>query len=195
MPGVTAVPLGGLEHTAAELLAVLRRVKGRDAARDPALEIAANQTAELAHQHDAGLVAVVEHPDADPALLVAWTMAVDRALDPAAAAGLGHRLSDAGGPDIREVTRTETAAGYPVVIVERISITGAQLQVIVADPARPRVAVFTLHSPGGRGWLDVAGVAGRFVTGLRFDGPAPAHGTPAASGRTLTGTRGRSAPR
>jgi len=195
VPGVTSVPLGAVEHTAAELLTVLRRIRGRDAARDPGLEIAATQTAELADQRGAGLVAVVEHAGADPALLVAWVVGVDRRLDPAAAAGLGHHLSDAGGPDIREVTRTETAAGYPVVIVERISLTGAQLQVVVADTARPRVAVFTLHSPGGRGWLDVAGVAGRFVTGMRFDGPAPDHGTPVVSGRPLSGTHGRSARR
>lgn len=194
VPGITPVSLAAVESTAAELLDVLREVRGRDAVRDPALEIAATQTAELAHQHGAGLVAVVRHPSADPALLVAWVMPVDRRLDPAAAAELGEHLADAGGADIREVTRTHTAAGYPVVIVERIAMAGAQLQVVVADTARPRVAVFTLHSPGGRGWLDVAAVAGRFVTGMTFDVP-PAHGTPAASARPLSGTRGRSARR
>lgn len=192
VPGITPVSLGTVDATAAELLDVLRLVRGRDAARDPALAIAASQTAELAHRHRAGLVAVVEHPSADPALLVAWVVPVDRRLDATTAAELGNHLSDAGGPDIREVTRTSTAAGYPAVVVERISMTGAQLQVVVADTARPRVAVFTLHSPGGRGWLDVAAVAGRFVTGMRFDDPP---GTRAESGRPLSGTRARSAQR
>jgi hypothetical protein len=192
VPGVVPVSLGTVDATAAELLDVLYRVRGRDAARDPGLAIAASQTAELAHRHGAGLVAVVEHPSADPALLVAWVMPVDRRLDATTAVELGNHLADAGGPDIREVSRTSTAAGYPAVIVERISMTGAQLQVVVADTARPRVAVFTLHSPGGRGWLDVAAVTGRFVTGMRFDGPP---GTRAESDRPLSGTRARSARR
>lgn len=180
------MPLGSEEETAAELLAVLRRLKGRDAA----LALAAEQTAQLAHQHGAGLVAVVEHPQADPALLTAWTMATR--VEPTAAAELGRYLSDAGGPDIREVTRTETARGYPVVIVERISISGAQLQVVVVDPTGPRLAVFTLHSVTGRGWVELAALAGRFVSGLEF-GPDP--GTRSASGRSPSGTPGRSARR
>ncbi len=160
MPGVTPVALGSPEHTAAELASVLRRIKGT---RDPGLEISANQAAELAHRHGCGLLAVVEHRDADPALLMAAVVPVDRPVDPE----LGVRLD---GPAIRDVTKGVTATGYPVVIVERIPVsgTGAQLQVVVTDPARPRVAVFTLHSPTGRGWLDVAGLAGRFVSGVTF---------------------------
>lgn len=197
VPGITPVSLGSVEQTATELLGLLRRIRGRDAARDPALAIAATQTAELAHEQGAGLVAVVEHPDADPAMLVAWVVPVDRRLDPTAAGSLRYHLSDAGGPDIREVTRAETAKGYPVVIVERIPVTlsGAQLQVLVFDTVNPRMAVFTLHSPTGRGWLELAGLAGRFVTGMEFSGPAPALETRAGSARQLSGTYGRSAPR
>ena len=190
-PGVTPVPLGSVEETAAELLACLLRIKGRDAARDPALEIAADQAAELAHEHRAMLVCVVEHPAADPALLVAWLVATR--LDDDAA---GY-LADAGGADIREVTEARTATGYPVVIAERISIGGAQLQVVVADPERPRLAVFTLTSPTGRGWLELAGVAGRLVTGMEFGepGPGPAPGTREAYDRRPRGTPARSVPR
>ncbi|RKT56436.1 hypothetical protein [Saccharothrix australiensis] len=163
MPGVTPVALGSPGRTAAELLAVLRRVKG---SREPGLEVSAARAAELAHRHGCGLLAVVEHRDADPALLMAAVLPVDRSADPA----LGLRLD---GPAIRDVTKGVTATGCPVVIVERIPVTGsgAQLQVVVTDPARPRVAVFTLHSPTGRGWLDVAGLAGRFVSGMEFQRP------------------------
>ncbi|WP_184929281.1 hypothetical protein [Saccharothrix ecbatanensis] len=191
MPGVTPVALGTPEHTAAELLAVLRRLKGT---RDPGLEVSATQAAELAHRHNAGLLAVVEHRDADPALLMACVVPVDRP-------GLDFPLD---GPAIREVTRGETATGYPVMIVERIPVSGpgAQLQVVVTDPDHPRLAVFTLHSPTGRGWLDVAGVAGRFVSGMRFGdakvstaGTVSGHGTRSASGRPPGGTSGRSARR
>ncbi|MGM1059965.1 hypothetical protein [Saccharothrix sp. Mg75] len=189
MPGVTPVPLGTPERTAAELLTVLRRVKGT---LDPGLEVSATQAAEMAHRHGAGLLAVVEHPDADPALLVAAVVPVDRPADPVE---LGTHLD---GPEIRDVTRGETATGYPVVIVERIPATGpgAQLQVVVTDPDHPRVAVFTLHSPTGRGWLDVAGLAGRFVSGVEFAPPAvTAPGTRSASTPRPGGTSGRSAPR
>ncbi|MBY8848902.1 hypothetical protein [Saccharothrix longispora] len=184
MPGVTPVSLGTPERTADELLAVLHRVKGT---RDPGLEVSATQAAEMAHRRGAGLLAVVEHPDADPALLVAAVVGVDRPADPGE---LGLHID---GPSIRDVTRGETATGYPVVIVERVPVTGpgAQLQVVVTDPDHPRVAVFTLHSPTGRGWLDVAGVAGRFVSGVEFSAP----GTGSASTPRPGGTSGRSAPR
>ncbi|WP_228122346.1 hypothetical protein [Saccharothrix syringae] len=195
---MTPVALGTPERAAAELLAVLGRLKG---VRDPGLEVSATQAAELAHRHGAGLLAVVEHPGADPALLVAGVVPVDRPADPAE---LGFHLD---GPAIREVTRGETATGYPVVIVERIPVTGpgAQLQVVVTDPGHPRIAVFTLHSPTGRGWLDVAGVAGRFVSGVEFDPVAPdratgrapvsGRGTRSASGPPPGGTSGRSGRR
>jgi len=160
VPGVTPVPLGTPERTAADLLAVLRRVKGT---RDPGLEVSATQAAELAHRHGCGLLAVVEHPTSDPALLMAVVVPVDRPVDP----DLGVQLD---GPAIRDVTKGTTSTGYPAVIAERIPVTGsgAQLQVVVTDPAHPRVAVFTLHSPTGRGWLDVAALAGRFVSGMEF---------------------------
>ncbi|MEU4806069.1 hypothetical protein [Actinosynnema sp. NPDC023587] len=175
--------LGSPDRTAAELLAVLRRIKGT---HDPGLEVSATQAAEMAHRQGSGLLAVVEHPDADPALLLACVVPVDRPVDPA----LGVRLD---GPAIRDVTKGVTATGYPVVIVERVPVTGtgAQLQVVVTDPVHPRVAVFTLHSTTGRGWLDVAGLAGRFVSGVEFTDP----GTRSASGRPPGGTSGRSAPR
>lgn len=193
VPGITPVAMDSVERTSAELLALLRRIRGRDAARDPALEIAASQTAELAHERGAGLVAAVEHRDADPALLVAWVLPVDRRLDPESAADLRHYLADAGGADIREVTRAQTAAGYPVVIAERIpaSLVGAQLQVLVFDVDEPRMAVFTLHSTTGRGWLELSALAGRCVAGMRFSAP----GTRSASARPRHGTPVRSAPR
>ncbi|WP_245886194.1 hypothetical protein [Umezawaea tangerina] len=181
---MTPVVLDTVDRTAADLLAVLHRLKGT---RDPGLEVSATQAAELAHRHGVGLLAVVGHPDADPALLMAGVVPVDRPMDPGE---LGLHLD---GPTIREVTKGETATGYPVVIVERIAATGqgAQLQVVVTDPEHPRIAVFTLHSTTGRGWLDVAGVAGRFMSGLEFSPP----GTPWESAPPPGGTSGRSARR
>lgn len=187
-PGVTPVPLdhgAPVEEAADALLAALRAVRGRDAARDPGLAIAAEQTAELARRHDAGLVAIVQARDADPALLVAWTATADPRVT---APELACRLT-ASGAGITDVTTAQTPHGHPVVIVERVPLSGAQLQIVVLDTAAPRLAVFTLHSPGGRGWLDVARVAGEFVTRVRF-GP----GTPSASSRRPSGTSARSAP-
>ncbi|MEU5694625.1 hypothetical protein [Actinosynnema sp. NPDC020468] len=175
VPGVT--PVGS--NTAEDLLAVLRRLKGT---LDPGLEVSAQQAADLAARGGATLLAVVEHPDADPALLVAKV--VDGHVDPHEP---GLHLD---GPHVAEVTKGQTATGYPVLVVERIPPTGAQLQVVVSDPEHHRMAVFTLHSPSGRGWLDVAGVAGRFVSGVEFTDPGsrsvsrrPTGGTPGRSGR------------
>lgn len=172
VPGITTVALSSVRQTTHELLTLLGRLRGPDAARDPGLEVAALQAAELAYQHDAGLLAVVEHEGADPAILVAGLIGVDKPMDADTAAELSYHLADAGGPGIREVTRAQTARGYPVVLAERVQVTGAQLQAVVVDPVRPRIVVFTLHSPGGRGWLEVAALAGRFVAGVDLSAPA-----------------------
>ncbi|WP_158884630.1 hypothetical protein [Amycolatopsis anabasis] len=184
VPGITPVSLRSVEATTAELAELLVRLRGADAARDPGLELAAAEAAELAHEHGAGLVAVVEHAAADPAILVAAVIGVDRPMDLDAAAELRYYLADSGGPDIREVTQARTATGYPVVIAERILVTdqlrsgppaGAQLQAVVVDPSVPRIAVFTLHSPTGRGWLELATVIGTLVSGVDFGAvPSPA---------------------
>ena len=121
-------------------------------------------------------------------------VAVDGPLDEAAAADLGRFVADRS-PGIREVSSARTGRGYPVVIVERIGLSGAQLQAVVLDPDRPRAAVFTLHSPGGRGWLEVAGLAGTLVAGVDLTPAAPAPGTRAGSGRSPRGTSARSAGR
>ncbi|MEC3976719.1 hypothetical protein [Amycolatopsis sp. H20-H5] len=177
VPGITPVTLGSVERTTADLLALLVRLRGPDAERDVGLEAAAIQSAELAHAHDAGLLAVVEHPGSDPALLIAGVVALDRPMDVDSAAELSFYVADSAAPGIREVSTAHTGRGYPVVIVERIAVSGppagAQLQAVVIDPDRPRIVVFTLHSPGGRGWLEVAGVAGTLVTGVDLTAPAP----------------------
>lgn len=194
VPGISPVSLASLDRTTAELHALMVRLRGPDAARDLGLEAAAVQSAEIAHRQRAGLLALVEHRDADPALLIAGIVPVDGPLDEAAAADLGHFVADTT-PGIREVSSARTGRGYPVVIVERIGLSGAQLQAIVLDPDRPRAAVFTLHSPGGRGWLEVAGLAGTLVAGVELTPAAPAPGTPAASARSRGGTSARSAGR
>lgn len=181
MPGVTPVALGAPDRTAAELLEVLRRIKGT---RDPGLEVSAVQAADLAHRHGAALLAVVEHPLADPALLMAVVVPGERV--PGDQVGLGLD-----GPAIRDVTKGITANGYPVVIVERVPVSGvgAQLQVVVSAG---RVAVvFTLHSPTGLGWLDVSGIAGRFVSGIEVS----ESGTPSGSSPRPGGTSARSGRR
>ncbi|MEU7481705.1 hypothetical protein AB0A63_37415 [Lentzea sp. NPDC042327] len=187
--------MGSVETTSAELLALLRQLRGPDRARDPGLEVAATQAAELAQRHHASFVAVVEHRDADPAVLVAGLVAVERALSAEAAEELCFHLADAGGPGIKELTTATTGTGYPVAIVERVPVdgVGAQLQIVVPDPARPRIAVFTLHSPSGRGWLELAGITGRFVNGVEFTSPERAGGTPSAAARPARGRPGRSA--
>lgn len=193
--GVIPVSTSSAEATSAELLSLLQRLRGPDRARDPGLEIAAAQAAELAQRHDAGVVAVVEHHDADPAVLVAGLVAVERVLTPEAARELCFHLADAGGPGITDLTSAQTANGYPAVIVERVPATGvgAQLQIVVPDPARPRIAVFTLHSPTGRGWLELAGIAGRFVNGVEFTSAGRGGGTPSAAAPPARGRHGRSA--
>lgn len=163
--GITPVSLDSVERTTAELHAHMARLRGPDAARDLGLEAAAVQSAEIAHEQKAGLLALVQHRDADPALLIAGIVPVDGPLDESAAAGLGHFVADRT-PGIREVSSARTGRGYPVVIVERIGLSGAQLQAVVLDPDRPRAALFTLHSPGGRGWLEVAALAGTLVAGV-----------------------------
>jgi hypothetical protein len=177
VPGITRVSLRSVADTAAELLAVMSRLRGEVFARDPTLGSAAWQAAERAHRQGAGLVAVVEHPVADPAILVGGVVPVPRPMDQDTAAELGYYLADAGSPGIRDVTKAHTALGYPVVIVERIPVAGpphtgvpagAQLQAVVVDPHHPRVAVFTLHSPTGRGWLELATVAGQLVATVDF---------------------------
>ncbi|MGW5740584.1 hypothetical protein [Amycolatopsis sp. NPDC003861] len=191
VPGITPVTLVSVERTTAELHTLMARLRGPDAARDLGLEAAAVQSAEIAHEQRAGLLALVEHRDADPALLIAGVVPVD---DPGEAADLGHFVADTT-PGIREVSTARTGRGYPVVIVERIGLSGAQLQAVVLDPDRPRAAVFTLHSPGGRGWLEVAGLAGTLVAGVDLTPAAPAPGTRAGSGRSTGGTSARSAGR
>ncbi len=173
VPGITPVSLASVERTTAELHALLIQLRGPDAERDLGLETAAIQAAERAHEHRAGLLAIVEHRDADPALLLAGSIPVERSLSVEAAAELSWFAADTT-PGIREVSTATTTLGYPVVIVERIAVDGpgAQLQAVVLDPERPRVAVFTLHSPGGRGWLDVAALAGTLVAGVDLSAPA-----------------------
>ncbi|QFU92432.1 hypothetical protein YIM_36365 [Amycolatopsis sp. YIM 10] len=161
VPGVTSVSLRSVEQTTSELRKLLARLREQD----PALEAAAVRAAGLAHEHAAVLLALVEHPAADPGILVGGVVPVDRAVT---AAELRCFLADAAGPGIREVTQAETTRGYPVVVTERILPGGAQLQAVVLDRAGARAAVFTLHSPSGRGWPDLAAVTGRFVTGVDF---------------------------
>lgn len=192
VPGITPVNLDSVERTTAELHALMARLRGPDAARDLGLETAAVQCAEIAHDQRAGLLALVEHRDADPAVLIAGVVPIDGTLDDAA--DLGHFVADTT-PGIREVSHARTGRGYPVVIVERIGLSGAQLQAVVLDPDRPRAAVFTLHSPGGRGWLEVAGLAGTLVAGVDLTPAAPAPGTRAGSGPSRGGTSARSAGR
>jgi hypothetical protein len=106
----------------------------------------------------------------------------DGPLGPDAADELRRYLEDTGGPDIREVTEARTERGYPVVIVERILVndrlrtgppTGCQLQAIVLDPGGRSMAVFTLHSITGRGWLELAGVLGELVSTVDFRSDPP----------------------
>jgi len=152
-------------------------VRGAEAAHDPGIELAARDAAELAHGNGAGLVAMVEHAGADPAILVAMVVTADAPLGPDAATELRYYLEDAGGGDIREVTESRTERGYPVVIAERLLVegpasagppSGCQLQAVVIEQDGRRMAVFTLHSTTGLGWLELATVLGQLVSTVDF---------------------------
>lgn len=176
--GVTSVSVQSVEATERALTDAIIEVRGREAEHDPGVALAARDAAELAHANGAGLVAVVTHPSADPAILVGMVVTADVPLGPDAAVELRHYLADGGGPDIREVTESSTERGYPVVIADRILVdgptgtapfAGCQLQAVVIDPLGKRMAVFTLHSTTGRGWLELAGVLGQLVSSVDFE--------------------------
>ncbi|TCO52959.1 hypothetical protein [Actinocrispum wychmicini] len=164
IPGITSVSLRSVADTTAELLAAITRI----AEHDPTLEAAAVQAAEAAHRDRAGLLAVVTHPAADPGILVGGVITASQAEE------LRNHLLHASTPELREVTEAKTAKGCSVLIVEPILMAGAQLQAVVTDTApATRATMFTLHSPTGRGWLDLAGVAGRLLSTLEFTARSP----------------------
>lgn len=173
IPGITPVSMRSVDGTAQELTELVVSVRGAESAHDPGVALAARDAAEMAHANGAGLVAVVEHAQADPGILVGMVVTADAPLGPEAATELRAYLEDAGGSDIREVTESRTERGYPVVIAERLLLpgpptAGCQLQAVVVDPAGRRMGVFTLHSTTGRGWLELATVLGQLVSSVDF---------------------------
>jgi hypothetical protein len=163
VPGLTPVPTQSIAATADALTSLIVSARGPEAAHDPGIALAARDAAELAHENGAGLVAVVTHAEADPAILVGSVVTADA---PVAAPDLCRHLVDDG--DIHEVTTSQTERGYPVVIAERLLMAGAQLQTVVLAPSGRRMAVFTLHSTTGRGWLELAALLGQLVTSVDF---------------------------
>jgi hypothetical protein len=179
--GIAPVSTRSVEDTTRELTRLIVDARGGESAYDPGIALAARDAAELAHANGAGLVAVVEHPDADPGVLVGMIVPTEAPPGPDAAADLRQYLEDAGGPDIREVTEARTERGYPVVIAERLVFSdplrtgpasGCQLQAVVIDPGGRRLAVFTLHSLTGRGWLELATTLGQLVSTVDFSASA-----------------------
>lgn len=177
IPGVTPVAMESVDGTTRALTDLIIGVRGSEAAHDPGIALAARDAAELAHGNGAGLVAMVEQQGADPGILVGMVVTADAPLGPDAAAELRYYLEDAGGGDIREVTESRTGRGYPVVIAERLLVdgpsssappSGCQLQAVVIDPSGRKLAVFTLHSTTGRGWLELATVLGQLVSTVDF---------------------------
>lgn len=164
--GVTPVPLGSVDATAAELTRLITECRGGEP--DLGVPVAAREAAEIVHRASAGLVAVVRQPKADPALLVGVLAATAAPL---------VELPVESDPDIRETVAGRTPLGYPVVFAERIVSAerlkagepfDCQLQAVVSDPDRARLAVFTLSSTTGRGWLAVSAVFGRLVATTDF---------------------------
>ena len=119
---VTRLPNESIERTELELTKLIIDARGGDSAHDPGIALAARDAAELAHGNGASLVAVVDHPNADPAVLVGMIVTMDGPLGAGAADELRQYLEDAGGADIHEVTEARTDRGYPVVIAERILV-------------------------------------------------------------------------
>lgn len=177
--GITQVSTSSVEQTERELAELIVKFRGGESAHDPGVALAARDAAELAHENGAGLVAVVSHPQSDPGVLVSMLVHSDLPFGADAATEVRHYLEDSAGPDIREVTESRTERGYPVVIAERILMSdvlrngppsGCQLQAVVIDPLSARLAVFTLHSATGRGWLELATVLGELVSSVDFAG-------------------------
>lgn len=171
VPGVTPVALGSVEQTAAELTRLITECRGT--ADDSRVRAAAREAAEIAHGASARLVAVLRHATADPALLLGVLAMTST---PVPRSGSLRDLIESSS-DIREIVEGRTPKGYPVVFVERIVSAerlGAsepfdcQLQATVADPDHPRVAVFTLSSATGRGWLGLSTMFGRLVRSVDF---------------------------
>jgi hypothetical protein len=163
--GVTPVSLGSVEQTAAELTDLIKQCG--HAEPDLGVHVSAREAAEIAHRSSAGLLAVVRGPAADPALLLG-VLTTGSLRDP---------LAKQFDSDIRETAEGHTAHGYPVAFVERVvtaeqlragSPFDCQLQAVVADPDHSRLAVFTLSSTTGRGWLEVSAVFGRLVSSVDF---------------------------
>lgn len=156
--GVVPVSVDSVEQTARELAELLDRGPGA----------AATEAAEIAHGMGAGLVAVVRHPSADPALVIGvLATGVDGSWD-----GLGGSPSE-----IRETVQGRTPLGYPVTFVERVVSVDqlragepfdCQLQAVVADPHTRKLVVFTLSSPSGRGWLALSTIFGQLVSSVDF---------------------------
>jgi hypothetical protein len=169
--GITPVALGSVERTADELARLITEGRGADTGLDRGVHVSAREAAEIAHRASAGLLAVVRHPAADPALLLGVLVAGRP--DGALADG----LAAASDPDVREVVQGRTPLGYPVVFVERVVSADqlragepfdCQLQAAVADPGGARTAVFTLSSTTGRGWLGLSALFGRLVSSVDF---------------------------
>jgi hypothetical protein len=155
--GVLPVSVDSVERTARELTDLLADCREPDATPDPGAHVSALEAAQIAHQIGAGLVAVVRHPSADPALLVTGTT---------------DSLSTSDDTAIREVLHGHTAHGHPVTFIERVASLGqlldCQLQALVSDPQRGRAAVLTLSSPSGRGWLALSTLFGQVVSSVDF---------------------------
>jgi hypothetical protein len=167
--GVTPVSLGSVEQTAAELTDLITACRGTE--HDLGAHVSARETAEIAHAATAGLLAVVRCPAADPALLLGVLTTG------AATGGLRDAVAAESGSDVREVVEGRTRTGYPVVLAERVASAerlragepfDCQLQAAVADDERGRLAVFTLSSTTGRGWLALSAVFGRLVSSVDF---------------------------
>jgi len=187
--GIVPVPLDSVDSTAAALAARIVAARGPESAHDPGVAQAALDAAELAHDQGAGLVAVAEHPSADPGILIGMVVTADVPLGEDAAAQVRRLMTDSAGSEIREVTESRTGRGYPVVIAERMLVgsgerAACQVQAVVVDPGGRRLAVLTLHSITGRGWLELAALLGRLVSTVDFGARVP--GQPPAVPSTLS---------
>jgi hypothetical protein len=167
--GVAPVSVDSVEQTARELAELLGTCREPDTTPDLGAHVSALEAAQIAHQVGAGLVAVVRHPTADPALLIG--VLVTGTTD----SWDGSNPSSA--TEIREVLHGHTAHGNAVTFIERVVSVDqvragesfdCQLQAVVADPGRKRLAVFTLSSPSGRGWLALSTLFGQVVSSVDF---------------------------
>lgn len=173
---VVPIPLGSMELAAAAMRDQLVAIRGGEADRDLGLSLAAEDAVELARDNKANLLAIVRHPDAEPAVLVGYQVTTHAAGSDEAVADLDNLVEDSQ-QGISQTLRGHTADGNPVLLIERTPTQDQlrageeptwQLQAIAFDTDNPRTAVLHLTTTSDRGWQEIAEMFCEIVSTIDF---------------------------